>query len=105
MGRYPNLQMNQPFLRIVDYSVAFGILGKGKLGPKKLADALIERIEPSSRSHCAGDYSKRGIRGIRIYVYTEMRFVLCTWLGEISSCSFLTVLPEPTWVLLNKFCK
>ena len=34
-----------------------------------------------------------------------MRFILCTWLGEISSCSFLTVLPGPAWVLLNKFCK
>ena len=36
---------------------------------------------------------------------TEMRFILCTWLGEISSCSFLTVLPGPAWVLFNKFCK
>ena len=36
---------------------------------------------------------------------TEMRFILCTWLGETSSCSFSTVLPGPAWVLLNKFCK
>ena len=36
---------------------------------------------------------------------TEMRYILCTWLGEISSCSCLTVLPGPAWVLLNKICK
>ena len=27
---------------------------------------------------------------------------VCTWLREISSCSFLTVLPGPAWVLLSK---
>ena len=32
-------------------------------------------------------------------------FFVRTWLGEISSCSSLTVLPGPTWVLLNKICK
>ena len=31
--------------------------------------------------------------------HTEMRFNLCTWLGEISSCSCLTVLPGPAWVM------
>ena len=36
---------------------------------------------------------------------TEMRFNLCTWLGEIYSCSCLTVLPGPAWVLLNKIYK
>ena len=36
---------------------------------------------------------------------TEMRFNLCTWLGEISSCPCLTVLLGPAWVLLNKICK
>ena len=38
-------------------------------------------------------------------LYTEMKFNLCTWFGEISSCSCLTVLPGPAWVLLNKICK
>ena len=36
---------------------------------------------------------------------TEMRFIICTWFGEISSCSCLTVLPGPAWVLLNKICE
>ena len=36
---------------------------------------------------------------------TEMRYILCTWFGEISSCSCLTVLPGPAWVLINKICK
>ena len=36
---------------------------------------------------------------------TETRFNLSTWLGEISSCSCLTVLTGPAWVLLNKICK
>ena len=30
---------------------------------------------------------------------------VCTWLREISSCSCLTVLPGPAWVLLSKTCK
>ena len=38
-------------------------------------------------------------------ISTEMRFILCTWLVEISSCSFLTVLPGPAWVLIIKFCQ
>ena len=29
----------------------------------------------------------------------------CTWFGEISSCSSLTALPGPAWVLLSKICK
>ena len=37
-------------------------------------------------------------------ICTEMRFILCTWFGEIYSCSCLTVLPGPAWVLLNKIC-
>ena len=36
---------------------------------------------------------------------TEMRFNLCTWFDEVSSCSSLTVLPGTGWVLLNKICK
>ena len=32
---------------------------------------------------------------------TEVRFNLCTWLGEIYSCSCLTVLPGPAWYLLG----
>ena len=40
-----------------------------------------------------------------VTLHTEMRFILCTWFGEISSCSCLTALPGPAWVLLNKICK
>ena len=36
---------------------------------------------------------------------TDMRFNLCTWLGEISSCSCLIILPGAAWVLLSKICK
>ena len=35
---------------------------------------------------------------------TEPGIKACMWLGEISSCSCLTVLPCPTWLLLNKIC-
>ena len=34
-----------------------------------------------------------------------MRFILCTWFGEFCSCSSLTALPGPAWVLLNWSCK
>ena len=33
---------------------------------------------------------------------TEGEIEVCTWLREISSCSCLTVLPGPAWVLLSK---
>ena len=33
---------------------------------------------------------------------TEHPEKVCTWLREISSCSCLTVLPGPAWVLLSK---
>ena len=36
---------------------------------------------------------------------TELRKSLGTWLREISSCSCLTFLPNPAWVLLSKICK
>ena len=37
--------------------------------------------------------------------YTEGEIKVCTGLREISSCSCLTVLPGPAWVLLSKTCK
>ena len=36
---------------------------------------------------------------------TEPRKSLGTWLREISSCSSLTYLPGPAWVLLSKICQ
>ena len=36
---------------------------------------------------------------------TERQIKVCTWLREMSSCSCLTVLPGPAWVLLSKTCK
>ena len=36
--------------------------------------------------------------------HTELRKSLGTWLREISSCSCLTFLPGPAWVLLSKIC-
>ena len=36
---------------------------------------------------------------------TEPRKSLGTWLREISSCSSLTFLPGPAWVLLSKICQ
>ena len=36
---------------------------------------------------------------------TERQIKVCTWLREICSCSCLTVLPGPAWVLLSKTCK
>ena len=64
--------------------------------------------EPQNRAGHGGAGQREG-RGIEswqdTYIHTEMRFILCTWFGEISSCSCLTVLPGPAWVLLNKICK
>ena len=42
-------------------------------------------------------------RGFQLQLgYTEGEIKVCTWLGEISSCSCLTVLPGPAWLLLSK---
>ena len=38
-------------------------------------------------------------------ICTEPIKSLGTWLRAISSCSCLTVLPGPAWVLLSKICK
>ena len=35
---------------------------------------------------------------------TEPWIKVCTWLWEVSSCSCLTVVPGPAWLLLNKIC-
>ena len=37
-------------------------------------------------------------------IYTERQIKVCTWLREISSCSCLTALSGPAWVLLSKTC-
>ena len=36
------------------------------------------------------------------FTLTEGEIKVCTWLRELSSCSCLTVLPGPAWVLLSK---
>ena len=51
------------------------------------------------------DREQRTNSGRERLQHTEMRFNLCTWLGETSSCSWLTVLPGPAWVPINKICK
>ena len=33
--------------------------------------------------------------------YTEPEIYVCTWLGEVNNCSFLTALPGLAWVLLS----
>ena len=38
----------------------------------------------------------------RPLTHTEGKIKVCTWLREISSCSCLTVLLGPAWVLLSK---
>ena len=38
-------------------------------------------------------------------IYTENPENVCTWLREMPSCSCLTVLPGPAWVLRSKTCK
>ena len=45
------------------------------------------------------------ISKLRRLLHTEPRKSLGTWLREISSCSCLTFLPGPAWVLLSKICK
>ena len=40
--------------------------------------------------------------GLFFCTRTEGKIKVCTWLREISSCSCLTVLPGPAWVLLSK---
>ena len=41
----------------------------------------------------------------QVWPCTEPRKSLGTWLREICSCSCLTFMPGPAWVLLSKICK
>ena len=41
----------------------------------------------------------------RIFGSVQRSAKACTWLRDISSCSCLTFLPGPAWLLLNKICK
>ena len=43
--------------------------------------------------------------GLQIKYSTKAPEKACTWLGEISSCSYLAYLPGPAWVLLSKISK
>ena len=45
-----------------------------------------------------------GCSGCTARAHTEPGIKACTWLREISSCSCLTVLPGPAWLLLTKIC-
>ena len=50
--------------------------------------------------------TNRQLKSLDFYVnYRLGKIKVCTWLREISSCSCLTVLPGPAWVLLSKTCK
>ena len=45
------------------------------------------------------------LRTISDIYCTELPKMVCTWLREVCSCSSLSVLPGPTWVLLSKIYK
>ena len=54
------------------------------------------------------DFSPRtnnNLEGLFLEVYTEEKIKVCTRFREISSCSCLTALPGPAWVLLSKTYK
>ena len=68
-----------------------------------------------SSAHVSHDHHIISIRGMRLrrgawdgigiltgWICTGPGIKACTWLREISSCSCLTVLPGPAWLLLNK---
>ena len=44
------------------------------------------------------------VRAVWSGLHTEPGIKACTWLREISSCSCLTIMPGPAWLLLNKIC-
>ena len=71
----------------------------GRLFPRARANPPVKRIVCVSQKHFP---HLRYIGEKAFYLYTELRKSLGTWLQEISSCSSLTVLPGPAWVLLSK---
>ena len=99
---------------------------KGKTGHKFLGDNLADVIcfplfgVLKSLNVSKVDYFSLDVEGnemdvlqtipfddldITVEYYTERQIKVCMWLREISSCSCLTVLPGPPWVLLSKTYK
>ena len=65
-------------------------------------------VKKMARSSCWRSNFWLGATNSRLFrheVCTEGEIKVCTWLREISSCSCLTVLPGPAWVLLSKTYK
>ena len=76
-----------------------------------LGSVSVCRIPQRERTSASGgDFSRRSLISIPtlrepcLLCITEGEIKVCTWLREISSCSCLTVLPGPAWLLLNKIC-
>ena len=86
--------------------------GRGARGKKESsADSADEEeglrcslVASSLLLHCSCCHQEGGSFGKRKFreSFTEGEINVCTWLREIYSCSCLTVLPGPAWVLLSK---
>ena len=58
------------------------------------------------RRHNAAQVALQGTGLLKYYGQRGTKsLVACTWLGELSSCSCLTALPDPACVLLSKIYK
>ena len=112
-----------PFvIGIIKFSIflfSFRRLGHGNSGPvlnitygEEMEDGtwkMVICINKTTRTRCMPAILAPGkwrvSADIRLAVKLVSGIKACTWLREISSCSCLTVLPGPAWVLLNKICK
>ena len=59
---------------------------------------------PSSHFQFSGirnEFHAANEKSQAMFIYTDAREMACMWLGEFSSCSWLTFLQVPAWVLLN----
>ena len=79
--------------------------GYGRKEVNRLSCYCLRGIGNSSRIHDQCRRTRGRTRfSLTLVVNTEPEVMICTWLGETASCSCLTALPGPVWVLRSKIC-
>ena len=83
----------------------WGTCSKRCGGGTQTSTRAIAKQAKNGGSPCLGESEREQRCNEQICASIEgesIQKMVCTWLREISSCSCLTVLPGPAWVLLSK---
>ena len=91
------------------YSEYVQLLGRGGEifdSSKLISQSALASVPTTKHTGCR-PATHRGLLRAELFskIITEKQIKVCTWLREFCSCSCLTVLPGPSWLLLSKTCK